>query len=105
MLSLWSTRPLILLSWSFCIKKIMTKDVRKKINEILDQIKCPKGFTCAETGFKKLCKARNFGNEFYLECLEKTSPPCPFALVYDYGTETRFCSCPLRVYLAKNLGK
>jgi len=83
----------------------MNEDDRKKIDEILKLIECRKGFVCVETGFKDLCKARDFGNEFFIECLEKTNPPCPFALVYDYGVTTHFCQCPLRVYLEKNFGK
>ena len=83
----------------------MKKEYRKKIGKILGHMECAKGFMCAESGFERLCKARDFGNESYLECLEKTYPPCPFALVYHYDHETRFCRCPLRVYLAQNLGK
>jgi len=83
----------------------MREEDKKKIVEILGQMECPKGFKCVESGFDRLCQARDFGNEHYLECLEKPDPPCPFALVHDYGNETRFCRCPLRVYLAQNLGK
>lgn len=82
----------------------MKEEHKKRIEEILGQIQCPKGFKCTESGFMDLCKAKDFGNQEYLECLEKTIPPCPFALVYDYGPEeTRFCKCPLRVYIGKNL--
>jgi hypothetical protein len=83
----------------------MKEEDKKKINALLDQIECPKGFKCAESGFGRLCEARDFGDEKHLLCLEKKDPPCSFALIYDYGHETRFCRCPLRVYLARNIGK
>jgi len=77
----------------------------KKIQEIMDSMQCPKGFECAASAFEILCKARDFGDAQSLQCLEETSPPCPFAGVYDYGFQMRFCRCPLRVYLGKNLAK
>ncbi|OHB75534.1 MAG: hypothetical protein A2Z25_07480 [Planctomycetes bacterium RBG_16_55_9] len=84
--------------------EIAEKD-RKRIQEIKDQMQCPKGFKCAEGEFEGLCKIRDFGDEQSVQCLEEASPPCPFAGVYDYGFQMRFCRCPLRVYVAKNLGK
>jgi hypothetical protein len=78
---------------------------RKRIQEIIGGMQCPKGFKCAEDGFENLCRTKQFGSELFLQCLEETSPPCPFAGVYDYGFRMFFCRCPLRVYLAKNIGK
>jgi hypothetical protein len=83
----------------------MKEEYKTRIQEIIDGMQCPKDFKCVEGGFENLCKAKQFVNEHFLQCLEETSPPCPFAGVYDYGFEMRFCRCPLRVYLAKNLGK
>jgi len=68
-------------------------------------MQCPKDFKCAEDGFENLCKARDFGDEHRLHCLEEISHPCPFAVPYDFGIMIRFCQCPLRVYLPKNLRK
>ena len=78
---------------------------RIRIQEIMGGMQCPKDFKCAEGGFEDLCKTKDFGVEDSLQCLEETSPPCPFAGVYNYGFQMRFCRCPLRVYLAKKLGK
>ena len=78
---------------------------RKKIQEIIDGMQCPKDFKCAACGFENLCRVRDFGDEQSLQCLEETNPPCPFAGVYDFGFQMYFCRCPLRVYIAKNLGK
>jgi hypothetical protein len=78
----------------------MKEEHRKKIQEIIGEMKCPKNFECAEMGFENLCKARDFGLERYLECLEKYPGQCRFALRYGSGY---FCQCPLRVYVAKTL--
>ena len=83
----------------------ITEEDSKRIQEIIGGMHCPKNLKCAEGGFEDLCKARDIGDDKFLQCLEKTSPPCLFAGVYDYGYQIRFCRCPLRVYLAKNLGK
>lgn len=83
----------------------MKEQDREKIQEIIGRMQCPKGFKCAEGGFENLCKANDFGDQEALQCLEETSPPCPFAGVYNYGFQMRFCRCPLRVYLAKKLRK
>jgi hypothetical protein len=39
-----------------------------------------------------------------LHCLDDSPELCSFASVYNDGFEMRFCRCPLRIYLAKNLG-
>ena len=80
----------------------MEESVRKKIEEIMAGMTCPKAFRCAESGFEVLCRARDVGHEGYLECLEKRETMCTFALSFGHG---RYCQCPLRVYLAKKLKK
>ena len=82
----------------------MKEEHRKKIQEIINGMQCPKNFRCAESGFENLCRAKDFGDEQRLHCLEETSD-CSFAALYDFGIKMRFCKCPLRVYLAKNLNK
>ena len=77
----------------------------KRIEEIKNSMQCPKDFECVACGFENLCKVRDFGDDQSLQCLEETTPPCSFAGVYDYGFLMCFCRCPLRVYIAKNLGK
>lgn len=80
----------------------MDEEVRRKITEIIGEMECPKGFKCADSGFERFCKARDFGLENYLECLEDNPRNCRFALPFGEGY---FCQCPLRVYLAKKLKK
>jgi hypothetical protein len=80
----------------------MKDEDRKKIEEILDRMICPKNFKCADSGFEQLCKARNIGLENYLDCLEENPPACLFALPFGSGY---LCHCPLRVYLSRELKK
>ena len=77
----------------------MTDDFDKEIENIIGQMKCPKDFRCYKSGFKKLCKARDFGIENYLECLEENPEECKFAMAFG---AFHICKCPLRYYLAKN---
>ena len=81
---------------------MMNDKIRKEISEIIGGMKCPKGFECAESGFEHLCRAKDFGLEKYLECLEDTPSRCVFAFAFG---KTHFCKCPLRVYISKNLKK
>jgi len=77
----------------------MTDNVDKEIESIIGQMKCPKDFRCYKSGFKKLCKARDFGIENYLECLEENPQECKFAM--SFGAMF-ICKCPLRYYLVQN---
>jgi len=61
---------------------------------------CSKHFLCARNGFEDLCRARDFGLDDYLECLEDVPQHCDFALPFG---NTHFCQCPLRVYIAEKL--
>ena len=75
---------------------------RKKVEEIIGGMSCPKDFQCAASGFEILCKAKDWGLEGHLECLEPDSRGCLFAVPFGHD---HFCNCPVRVYLAKNLNK
>lgn len=79
----------------------MEEEVRKKIEEIIGQMRCPKNFRCAESDFENLCKAEDIGMDRHLLCLDNTPSRCLFSLVFD----KHYCACPLRIYLAKHLGK
>lgn len=78
----------------------MKEEFKKKIDEIMAGIQCPKDFKCVSTDLNQLCKARDIGLYNYLECLEANRKGCPFA--FSFG-DRYFCHCPLRMYLAKKL--
>lgn len=75
---------------------------RQEIERIAGGIKCPKDFVCYKSDLKKLCKARDFGMEQYLYCLENKPQECDFSLSFGRGY---LCTCPVRIYIAKNLGQ
>jgi hypothetical protein len=81
-------------------KPAIRKEDRRRIEEIIGKMACPKGFRCADSGFENLCKARDFGVESYLDCLDEKRSLCRFALPF---ADIYLCQCPLRVYLAKKL--
>ena len=73
-----------------------------KIEKIISEIKCPKDFVCYKSGFKNLCKAKDIGLESFIDCLEENPETCVFSLSFGYSY---LCTCPLRIYIAKNLNK
>jgi hypothetical protein len=87
---------------SSILARYMEEEDRKKIEEIIGQLSCPKNFKCAASGFEYLCTAKDVGIDTYLLCQDHTSFWCRFSIEVNHEY---FCSCPLRVYLAKHLGK
>jgi len=77
-------------------------DIKREIEAIIGGMECPKDFLCYRSGLKVLCKAREFGIEDYLECLEDGPEDCHFSISFG---DMYFCKCPLRYYLASNLNK
>jgi len=78
----------------------MDESVKEQIRKIMEQIRCPKGYTCVKNDFKDLCKGRDIGLEQYLECLDEGFSECGFALRFG---EAHYCTCELRIFLAKRL--
>ena len=80
----------------------MEPDNEREIRQLISEFDCPKDFICYKSRFSNLCKAEDIGLEPYLECLDESSEECEFLLSY---AKVRFCDCPLRFYIAKNLKK
>ena len=80
----------------------MEKRILPQVDEIRSRMQCRKGFTCADSGFEKLCKAKDVGLKRHLLCLESGAALCEFALLLD---RKYYCACPLRVYLTKMIQK
>ena len=85
----------------------MEKEISEKIREIIGEMQCPKDFKCAKLGFEELCNAKDIGLKSHLKCLESDSRDCRFSEYFftEYFGAEYFCNCPLRVYIAKKLGK
>ncbi len=100
----WGSGEPLLFIQEFGIQKekMMKEEDRKRIEEVMAGMKCPKDFKCAHSGFEQLCRAQDFGLEEYLNCLEDNPSTCSFALSFGDG---HLCQCPLRVYLSKKLKK
>ena len=79
----------------------MHKHSEKEIREIMKTMDCQKGFSCHKTGFRNVCKAKSFGVESVIECLEDDPRNCDFA--HPYG-HLYFCRCPLRNYIEERFG-
>jgi hypothetical protein len=80
----------------------MRDEDRKKIEELIGEMHCPKDFKCVESGFELLCEAKDVGLDHHLVCLEPTAFQCRFSLMVE---RDYYCGCPLRIYIAKHLGK
>ncbi len=79
---------------------MMEEQNKKIIKKIMEKMKCSKDFLCVKSEFENLCKAKNFGSDEYLECLEADSFDCEFTLPFGNGN---LCKCPARVAIAKIL--
>jgi hypothetical protein len=80
----------------------MKKEVSDRIKEIKAGMKCPKNFNCIESGLEDLCHAKDFGIENYIDCLDENPSECSFVISFGDGY---LCRCPLRVFIAKKMGK
>jgi hypothetical protein len=80
----------------------LTAEQEREIKAIMAQMRCAKNFECSKSEFEVLCKAKDFGVEHYIECLEAEPHRCNFAL---YFGSRDLCTCPLRIYVLKNLKK
>jgi hypothetical protein len=79
----------------------MKEDHEKQLKEMMVGLECPKDFDCYKQGFENLCLAEDVGLENCIECLE--AHPCSFSSPHGPYGAMFYCSCPLRVYVCKNL--
>ncbi len=84
---------------------IRISDFKDEIEEIMENMDCPKDFVCYKTDFENLCEFNELGIEDFIECgdnCEFSPTICPSG--FDFGG-SYFCNCPLRVFVAKQLKK
>ena len=73
-----------------------------KVVSFMGELKCPKNFKCYKNKYDKLCKAEYFGETKVLLCLEEEPQSCTFTLSFN---DTYYCQCPLRNFIAEEIGK
>ena len=75
---------------------------KREIDKIKAGMHCPAGFVCVNNNFEQLCKIKETGVHDFIECSEENPVTCPFGVMCE---DKRFCECPLRIYLFRDLGK
>ncbi len=78
----------------------MEQGDKRRLEDIIGGISCPKELRCYKSGFEDLCKAKDIGMEVFLYCLDKKPQECVFSM---YFGDHPLCRCPLRMYIAKEL--
>jgi len=48
----------------------MKEEEKKKIEQIMGEIQCPKDIICLKDNFDRLCQVRKFESNEHLECLD-----------------------------------
>ena len=81
-------------------KKEITAEQKKQIEEIISRSECPKDFKCYKSDFSEVCKASNIGLGGFVECLEQNGNLCNFSMPFG---KSYLCTCPLRIYISKEL--
>ncbi len=80
----------------------LTPEQEADIQKIMAEMDCSAGFPCYNSGFEDLTPVRvlSYGP---VECLRAKNAPCPVSM--RFGLQDRRCECPLRKYVALELGK
>jgi len=72
-----------------------------EIEKIISSMKCSKGFICYKSNFQQLCRVNSVGEGKIIECSPLNHRPCAYRFSFMGKV---FCKCPLRYYIARNLG-
>jgi hypothetical protein len=80
----------------------LTDSQKDEVEKIMALMDCPSDFKCYKSGFENMCEAEYHGLDDFANCLEQAATRCKFKMPFGFGI---FCTCPLRVYAAKKLGK
>jgi hypothetical protein len=81
----------------------ITKEQEHEIKKIMAEMDCPRGFRCYESKFEDLAPVRAFPGNDVVECRKAEESYCPMS--FRFGLGGAFCKCPLRRYVALNLGR
>ena len=80
----------------------LTEDQERKIKAIMADMECPKGFRCYESKFEDLGPVEAFPGSYVVECRGTDRSSCLMSFTFDI--DMAICACPLRRYVALELG-
>ena len=84
----------------------MEQEIAKQIEEVMTMTQCDKDFVCHKNNFENLCSGRCIGHSMPVDCskayCERKKHGCTFKKSFAGGT---VCTCPVRIFVAKHLGK
>ncbi len=81
----------------------LMEDQEREIKAIMADMEYPKGFRCYESKFEDLGPVEAFPGDNIVECRKLEKWYCPMALIS--GVSKICCQCPLRRYVALELGR
>lgn len=81
----------------------LIEDQECEIKAIMAEMKCPKGFRCYESEFEDLAPVEAFPRNDIVECRRADPVSCPMS--FTFGIDMAICTCPLRRYVALELGR
>jgi hypothetical protein len=84
---------------------LMEQGLEKELQDIVSDLECGKDFICYKSGFETLGKTKeikDIGLKGHFQCLEEDTELCLFSVVF---ANRSVCNCPLRIHIAKKLGK
>ena len=82
----------------------LTKECEHEIEQIKATMYCPKNFHCERGGFEDLSPVKVFEGANVIQCDMANASSCAQSSVLSpFGIA--FCMCPLRKYLALQLGR
>ena len=84
------------------IALLLTAKQEADIQKIMGEMDCSAGFSCYNSGFEDLTPVRvlSYGP---VECLRAKESHCPVS--FGFSIDGMRCECPLRRYVALELGK
>jgi hypothetical protein len=83
----------------------MEQGLEKKLQDIVCDLECGKDFICYKSGLETLGKTKeikDIGLKGHFQCLEEDAELCLFSAFFGNRS---VCNCPLRIHIAKKLGK
>ncbi len=71
---------------------------KKRIEEIIGNMKCKRDFACYKSHFENFKNAKDTPMESFVECSNKDAWQCEYSLLFG---SSYLCKCPLKVYILK----